>query len=138
MFQRQTSMLNNRLVFAGLQVGNSNSASLLSFRRIDPASNANMTLRERIMSKLHDELPGLDLFLNKYIQDSRHRALPAHDTLPELLGTEGAGIPAQALAGGPAHGEFCAALVPPSADDEILPYCCAVGNVVYVKVCRVR
>jgi hypothetical protein len=90
------------------------------------------------MSKLHDELPGLDLFLNKYIQVSRHRALPAHDTLPERLGTEGAGIPAQALAGGPAHGEFCAALVPPSADNEILPYCCAVGIFVYAKVCRVR
>ena len=135
MFQRQTSMLNNRLVFAGLQVGNSNSASLLSFQRFDPASIANMALRERIMSKLHDELPGLDLFLNKYIQDSRHRALPAHDSLTEPLGTEGAGSPAQALAVGR---EIFAALVPPSADDEILPYCCAVGNVVYVKVCRVR
>jgi hypothetical protein len=68
LYQRQTSMLNNRSVFAGLQVGNSNGTSLLSFRRYDPSSNANMTLRERIMSQLHDELPGLDPFLKKYIR----------------------------------------------------------------------
>ena len=68
LYQRQTSMLNNRSVFAGLQVGNSNGTSLLSFRRFDPSGNANMTLRERIMSQLHDELPGLDPFLKKYIR----------------------------------------------------------------------
>ena len=61
-------MLNNRSVFAGLQVGNSYGANLLSFRRFDPGSNANMTLRERGMSQLHDELPSLDPFLKKYIQ----------------------------------------------------------------------
>jgi hypothetical protein len=67
LYQWQPSMLNNRSVFASLQVGNSNDASLLSFRWFDPASNANMTLRERIMSQLHDDWPGLDPFLNKYI-----------------------------------------------------------------------
>jgi hypothetical protein len=71
LYNRKTSMLNNRSVFAGLQVGNGNGASLLSFRRYDPGSNANMTLRERVMSQLHDELPGLDPFLKKYIQQFR-------------------------------------------------------------------
>ena len=40
LYNRKTSMLNNRSVFSGLQVGNSNGASLLSFRLFDPASNA--------------------------------------------------------------------------------------------------
>jgi hypothetical protein len=71
LYNRQKSLLNNRSVFAGLQVGDSNGSSLLSFRRFDPASNANMTLRERIMSQLHDELPALDPFLQKYIQQFR-------------------------------------------------------------------
>jgi hypothetical protein len=71
MFNRQTSMLNNRSVFHGLQVGNSNGASLLSFQRYDAVSNKDMTLRERIMSQLHEELPGLDPFLKKYIMQFR-------------------------------------------------------------------
>jgi hypothetical protein len=71
LYNRKTSMLNNRSVFAGLQVGNGNGASLLSFRRYDPGSNADMTLRERVMSQLHDELPGLDPFLKKYIRQFR-------------------------------------------------------------------
>ena len=64
-------MLNNRSVFHGLQVGNSNGASLLSFQRYDAVSNKDMTLRERIMSQLHEELPGLDPFLKKYIMQFR-------------------------------------------------------------------
>ncbi len=63
MFNRQTSMLNNRSVFDGLQVGNSNGASLLNFQQYDVVSNKDMTLRESNMSQLHDELPGLDPFL---------------------------------------------------------------------------
>jgi hypothetical protein len=50
-------------MFSGLQVGNSNGDTLLSFTRYNTKSNADMTLRERIMSQLHDELPGLDPFL---------------------------------------------------------------------------
>jgi hypothetical protein len=49
-----------------------------------------MTLHERVMSQLHDKLPDLDHFLKKYIlkvQDSRRRALSAHDSLPQRLGT---------------------------------------------------
>ena len=71
MFNRRTSMLNNRSVFAGLQVGNQNCESLLSFRRYHPTSNGIMTLRERLMSQLHDELPRLDPFLQEYIMQFR-------------------------------------------------------------------
>jgi hypothetical protein len=63
MYNRQTSMVNNRSVFAGLQVGNANGDSLLSFRRFHARTNANMTLRERVMSQIHDELPGLCVFI---------------------------------------------------------------------------
>jgi hypothetical protein len=71
MYNRRTSIVNNRSVFAGLQVGNANGSSLLSFRRYDPITNPNMTLRERVMSQLHDELPDLDPFLKKYIRQFR-------------------------------------------------------------------
>jgi hypothetical protein len=71
LYNRQTSMVNNRSVFAGLQVGNANGDSLLSFRRFHTRTNANMTLRERVMSQLHNELPGLDPFLKTYIQQFR-------------------------------------------------------------------
>jgi hypothetical protein len=71
LYNRKTSMVNNRSVFAGLQVGNENGGSLLSFRRFDAGRNVNMTLRERVMSQLHDELPDLDPFLKKYIHQFR-------------------------------------------------------------------
>jgi hypothetical protein len=71
LFNRQTSMLNNRSIFSGLQVGNSHGDPLLSFTRYNAKSNADMTLRERIMSQLHDELPGLDPFLITYLQQFR-------------------------------------------------------------------
>jgi len=85
MFNRQNSMLNNRSVFDGLQVGNSNDASLLSFQRYDAVSNKDMTLRERIMSQLHDELPGLDPFLKKYIMQFRILLLRRMIRCPNVL-----------------------------------------------------
>ena len=71
LWNRQISILNNRSCFDGLQVGDDNGASLLSFQRFHARRNANMTLRERIMSQLHDELPGLDPFLLTYITQFR-------------------------------------------------------------------
>jgi hypothetical protein len=67
MYIRQISILNNRSCFDGLQLGNGNDASLLSFKRFHAGSNANVTLRDRIISQLHDELPALDPVLQKYI-----------------------------------------------------------------------
>lgn len=71
LYNRQRKMLNNRACFDGLQLGSANGSSLLSFRRFHAASNANMTLRERIMSQMHDELPLLDPFLSKYVAQFR-------------------------------------------------------------------
>ncbi len=88
----------------------------------DPASNANIALRERIMSQLHEELPGLDPFLNKYI---RQFMIPDAERFlrrircPNVFAR--ACCAAQAPAGGAEHSELCSAPVSPSADAEILP-----------------
>ena len=76
LYTRQRSMLNNRSCFDGLQI-DGNGVSLLSFKRFHAGVNANMTIRERIMSQLHDrimsqlQLPQLDPFLSKYIGQFR-------------------------------------------------------------------
>ena len=86
MYIRQISILNNRSCFDGLQLGNGNDASLLSFKRFHAGSNANVTLRDRIISQLHDELPALDPVLQKYITQCGSESAPAGQRLPAAGG----------------------------------------------------
>ena len=77
LYNQRQSLFNQRSCFDGLrfraQDGSivPNGASFLSFQRFDAQRNANMTLRERIFSQLHDELPELDPTLSKYVKQFR-------------------------------------------------------------------
>ncbi|NBX17202.1 MAG: hypothetical protein EBR09_07545 [Proteobacteria bacterium] len=66
-YNREKSLLQNRSSFAGL----GNVSKGLSFRKYNTRTNVNLTLRDRIMSQLHDELPELDPALAKYVQKFR-------------------------------------------------------------------
>ena len=66
-YNREKSLLNNRSSFDGL----GNVSVGLSFRKYNPRTNVNLTLRDRIMSQLHDELPELDPTLATYVRKFR-------------------------------------------------------------------
>lgn len=68
LYNRQKSLLNQRSSFVGLQFQHYNGPTMLSFQRFDAKFNPNMTLRERIFSRLHNEFPQLDPFLQTYIK----------------------------------------------------------------------
>ena len=61
---RRSSLLNNRAAFVGLK----NVSRELSFKKFDPQKNTALTLRERILSQLDDDLPLLDPTLKNYVQ----------------------------------------------------------------------
>lgn len=61
---RRSSLLNNRAAFVGLK----NVSRELSFKKFDPQQNTALTLRERILSQLDDDLPLLDPTLKNYVQ----------------------------------------------------------------------
>jgi hypothetical protein len=77
LYNQRQSLFNQRSCFDGLgfraQDGSMipRGASFLSFQRFNARTNPNMTLRERIFSQLHDELPELDPALLQYIQQFR-------------------------------------------------------------------
>jgi len=66
-YNREKRLLNNRSSFDGL----GNVSAGLSFRKYNPRTNVNLTLRDRIMSQLHDELPELDPTLATYVRKFR-------------------------------------------------------------------
>jgi hypothetical protein len=66
-YNREKSLLNNRSSFAGL----GNVSAGLSFRKYNSRTNANLTLRHRILSQMDDELPDLDPALVAYVRKFR-------------------------------------------------------------------
>lgn len=77
LYNQRQSMFNQRSCFEGLGFRAPDGSivpcggSFLSFQRFDARTNPNMTLRERVFSQLHDELPELDPTLLKYVQQFR-------------------------------------------------------------------
>jgi len=66
-YNRENRLLNNRSSFDGL----GNVSVGLSFRKYNPRTKVNLTLRDRIMSQLDDELPELDPTLATYVRKFR-------------------------------------------------------------------
>lgn len=66
-YHREKSLLNNRSSFVGL----GNVSMGLSFQKYNARSSKNLTLRDRIMSQLNDELPDLDPTLVRYVRKFR-------------------------------------------------------------------
>lgn len=62
-YQRQTQVFNNRQSFAGLH----GVSRFLSFQKYSHV-NLNLTLQERILSQLDDDLPTLDRSLKEYVR----------------------------------------------------------------------
>lgn len=77
LYNQRKTLFNQRSCFEGLGFRASdgsiftNKGSFLSFQEYNVNSNANMTLRERIFSKLNDELPVLDRTLLQYVRQFR-------------------------------------------------------------------
>jgi hypothetical protein len=66
-YDRERSLLNNRSSFVGL----GNVSAGLSFRKYNARTNVNLTLQQRILSQLDDDLPDLDPTLAAYVRKFR-------------------------------------------------------------------